>query len=356
MDGNGGPLAGGKVYTYEPGTSTPKPTYQDLAKTVANTNPVILDPRGEAVIYWDGAYKVRVETAAGSLVYEQDNYGASEPLQAPQGANLLTNGNFEFDTEGDGVPDSWTLVVNPGNTVEISTGVPNTVVSGSNALKFTSTDGNKAGTATSDFIPFAQDETLYFSGWTTSNQNDLTNKIFVDWYQSLNTIISSATLYDNGGTSPSGLTEITANATAPLFTRYFRIRIEGSSGNVGTTWFDYLQAQPAVSAADSLTSLPGIRVLSGFIAFDGTEGSQGYPGTPPGFTCTFTPTGFYEIVFDEPFANDPAIALTVGGATIDPVPKPKVVGHGAIGFNVEIEDAGGNRVNSDFFFTATGVG
>src|SRR6476659_7666253 len=58
--GNDGlPLAGGKVWTYAAGTSTPKVAYRDEAGTPW-TNPIILDANGEAVIYWDGNYKVNV--------------------------------------------------------------------------------------------------------------------------------------------------------------------------------------------------------------------------------------------------------------------------------------------------------
>jgi hypothetical protein len=70
------PLAGGKVYTYVAGTSTPKATYQDSAGTVPHANPIVLDSKGEAVIYWSGAYKVNVKTSAGLQVtgYPVDNY------------------------------------------------------------------------------------------------------------------------------------------------------------------------------------------------------------------------------------------------------------------------------------------
>lgn len=47
----GGFLAGGKVYTYEAGTSTPLVTYTDQTEAQANTNPIILDARGQAPIW-----------------------------------------------------------------------------------------------------------------------------------------------------------------------------------------------------------------------------------------------------------------------------------------------------------------
>lgn len=63
------PLAGGKVYTYVPGTSTPKDTYTTESGSVANTNPVILDSRGEATIFWSGAYDVILKTSADVTIW-----------------------------------------------------------------------------------------------------------------------------------------------------------------------------------------------------------------------------------------------------------------------------------------------
>lgn len=73
FDAAGAPLVGGKVYTYEAGTSTPKATYTDAAGTVPNTNPVILNSRGEATIFWDGAYKVVLRDASDVTIWTQDN-------------------------------------------------------------------------------------------------------------------------------------------------------------------------------------------------------------------------------------------------------------------------------------------
>lgn len=73
FDANGDPLAGGLVYTYAQGTTTPKATYSDKNCTTPNANPVVLDSRGEATIYLDGYYKILLKTAAGVTIWTMDN-------------------------------------------------------------------------------------------------------------------------------------------------------------------------------------------------------------------------------------------------------------------------------------------
>lgn len=72
-DGAGMPLVGGKLYTYDAGTSTPRPTYSDAAGTIPNTNPVVLDARGEATVFWQGAYKAVLKDASGVTVWTVDH-------------------------------------------------------------------------------------------------------------------------------------------------------------------------------------------------------------------------------------------------------------------------------------------
>ncbi|KKW92697.1 hypothetical protein [Sphingobium chungbukense] len=81
------PLVGGKLYTYLAGTSTPATTWADPAKTVPNANPVILDTRGEATIFWDGNYKIVLKDASDVTIWTVDNAttvidtGAFSPTQ-----------------------------------------------------------------------------------------------------------------------------------------------------------------------------------------------------------------------------------------------------------------------------------
>lgn len=71
---DGTPLVGGKLYSYAAGTTTPLATYTTYAGTVANTNPVILDSRGEADV-WLGAnfYKLALYDADNALIWTVDN-------------------------------------------------------------------------------------------------------------------------------------------------------------------------------------------------------------------------------------------------------------------------------------------
>jgi microcystin-dependent protein len=72
-DTNGDPLAGGKLYSYAAGTSTPLATYTDEQLTTPHTNPIILDASGEATIFIeDGvAYKFNLLDADD---VQQDNW------------------------------------------------------------------------------------------------------------------------------------------------------------------------------------------------------------------------------------------------------------------------------------------
>jgi hypothetical protein len=70
-DGNGVPLAGGSVNFYIPATTTFKQTWKDPLQTIPNTNPVILDGNGSAIIYGLGQYRQQVFDALGNLQWDQ---------------------------------------------------------------------------------------------------------------------------------------------------------------------------------------------------------------------------------------------------------------------------------------------
>ena len=71
VDANGAPIAGGTVQFYVPSTTTPKDTWQDAGQSVLNTNPVVLDSAGRAIIYGSGSYRQIVKDQFGNLVWDQ---------------------------------------------------------------------------------------------------------------------------------------------------------------------------------------------------------------------------------------------------------------------------------------------
>lgn len=83
FDANGNPLVGGKLYSYEAGTTTPLATYTDYGAGTSNTNPVILDSRGEANVWLSSAlYKFKLTTATDVEVWTVDNISSVDALTA----------------------------------------------------------------------------------------------------------------------------------------------------------------------------------------------------------------------------------------------------------------------------------
>ena len=93
FDLNGAPLSGGKLYTYVAGTTTPQVTYTDYVGGTANTNPVILDSRGEASVWLNTPlYKMALYSATDVLIWTVDNIGGFATLAqlaASGGSNLV---------------------------------------------------------------------------------------------------------------------------------------------------------------------------------------------------------------------------------------------------------------------------
>ena len=73
FDDNGNPLSGGKLYTYDAGTTTPKTTWTTSAETTPNANPVVLDSAGRATVFLNGSYRFDLKTSADVLIRSTDN-------------------------------------------------------------------------------------------------------------------------------------------------------------------------------------------------------------------------------------------------------------------------------------------
>lgn len=147
FDDNGDPLAAGKLYTYAAGTTTPKATYTAADGLTANANPVVLDSAGRAVVFLDGSYKFRLETAASVLVREVDNVSAFTtsavtidsilPTQTGNaGKFLTTNGTAASWGAGSSglVPIATTTVSSPVTSVDFVHGTGGVIFDGTYKL------------------------------------------------------------------------------------------------------------------------------------------------------------------------------------------------------------------------------
>jgi hypothetical protein len=103
---DGVPLAGGLIYSYEAGTTTPKTTYTSSAGNIAHTNPIILNsagrvPSGE-IWLTSGQYKFILATSTNVTIATYDNVFSA-------GSNLVTN------FTGNGTQTIFTLPFSPIN-------------------------------------------------------------------------------------------------------------------------------------------------------------------------------------------------------------------------------------------------
>jgi hypothetical protein len=76
---DGTPLVNGRLYSYVAGTTTPLATYVNSAGITQNTNPVILNSRGEANVWLDNGvlYKLALHDATDALIWTVDNVYAN---------------------------------------------------------------------------------------------------------------------------------------------------------------------------------------------------------------------------------------------------------------------------------------
>jgi hypothetical protein len=78
----GVPLVGGKLFTYASGTTTPLATYTDSTGNTTNANPVILDSRGEANVWFGPSrYSLLLKDSLDNLIWTAAGVNSSPSAQ-----------------------------------------------------------------------------------------------------------------------------------------------------------------------------------------------------------------------------------------------------------------------------------
>lgn len=89
------PLVGGKLFTYASGTTVPLATYTDSTANTANANPVILDSRGEANVWFGPSrYTLVLKDSLDNLIWTAAGVNSTQGAQNP--VNVATSGQTLF--------------------------------------------------------------------------------------------------------------------------------------------------------------------------------------------------------------------------------------------------------------------
>ena len=147
----GVPLSGGKVYTYVAGTTTPQATFTDYTGATPNTNPVILNSRGEANIWLGGAlYKFILTDTNDVEIWTVDYISAPTSAVSPV---LSGNVTIDSDTPGPALkitqtgtgpvlrvqdsadPDNTPFIIDNAGNVGVGTATPTAQLEATGAAK-----------------------------------------------------------------------------------------------------------------------------------------------------------------------------------------------------------------------------
>lgn len=158
---NGQPLVGGKVYTYEAGTTTPLATYTNATGSSSNSNPIILDGRGECNIWFlpTSAYKIKLTDSNDVEIYVVDNITSAGYVS---GGTIVNSSIVNSAVSGSTVTSS---------TISGST-IDNTIIGATTPVSATFTSFSGAWTSLSAGTKMLFVQSSAPVGWTKLTTDD----------------------------------------------------------------------------------------------------------------------------------------------------------------------------------------
>ena len=296
IDAAGIPLAGGFLYTYEAGTTTPQATYTDSTAATANSNPIVLDSRGEANIWLSSAnYKFKLTDANGTEIWTVDNIAAPSTALSPvftsnvtisantSGPALLvtqTGAGAAIRVQDSADPDATPFVVDTTGQVGIGTATPgNALDIAGGTLQVSSAGGTSRTQISADATDsiFAVNDDRNFTVKTnastrlTVNSSTATSTVPVVLPANPTTSLQAATkAYVDLG-SPAGIVAPFAGTSAPSGwlacngAAVSRVDYATLFAAIGTTW----------GAGDGSTTFNVPDLRGTFLRGTGTNGTYG---------------------------------------------------------------------------------
>jgi hypothetical protein len=122
-DQYGAPLAGGLIYTYQAGTSTPFVTYTNINGNIANPNPIVLGtggrPPNEVWLQANYSYKFVIQTADGVTIQSLDNIYPILQNNPPTPGNIPVGLISMWAGSLGTIPSGWYLCNGQNNTPDL---------------------------------------------------------------------------------------------------------------------------------------------------------------------------------------------------------------------------------------------
>ena len=203
------PLSGGKIYTYQAGSSTPLATYTDVNGTIANSNPITLGTDGrtpsEIWLTYGYNYKFILQDSVGSTIATYDNlYGILGTIPAasstlPTGMILLWSGSIGS------IPSGYLLCDGTNSTPDLR---DRFVIGAGSSYSVNQTGG------TADTIVVSHTHTATSTVTDPGHFHSYNFPSTGNSYGSNSGGLTPGTVANNTSTATTGLTVATTNATS----------------------------------------------------------------------------------------------------------------------------------------------
>jgi len=372
IDAAGAPLAGGKLYTYAAGTTTPQATYTDSTGATANSNPVILDSRGEANVWLgEATYKFTLSDSNDVEIWTVDNISAPTTALSPiLSGNVVVSSDtvgaaFSITQEGggyifraqDSTGDTNPVVITSARYVGIGTLAPAEALDIDNSGKIQFSASGTARTiisadATNSTIDVKDDRNfaditttvpVVLPGSPTTNLQAAT-KAYADTKASGSATITAGTSITTSGTLSSGVTVsvtsggITATQLASDSVTTNKILVS----NVTTSRL----ADAAVTAAKLSGAQSGSAPVYGARAWASITSGAGISASGNVSSVSKGGTGLYQVNFttNMPSSSYAAVATPTGTKNV----FCDILSRSSSSCTVEVFSDSGSNVDNSF--------
>lgn len=232
---DGSPLVGGRVYTYNAGTTTPLATYTSV-NGGANSNPILLDSRGECNLWFlpNALYKIKLTDSEGVEIYTVDNIASS---------NYISNGAIV----GSSIANSTMT-----NSLVSSSNISSSNISGGTIAGAAVSNGTINNTVIGGTAPAEATFTTFSGSWASLPAG--TRMLFVQT------------------AAPTGWTKSTSDDNKAL-----RI-VSGTAGSGGTVAFTTAFTSQAINGTVGATTLTEAQIPSHTHSYSTASAAQGAAG------------------------------------------------------------------------------